>query len=77
MKKNDKKGFKSLNNKQLSQLKGGYRETPGVIAQANSFRWDEVALRFTDTDTGFGFSDPRVTETTPPVELRGLHFRRK
>jgi len=66
MKKNDNKGFKQLNQKQLSQLKGGYRRIPGTVAATNSFRWDEVALRFNDSDSSFGFgsSDPRVTQPT-------------
>jgi hypothetical protein len=64
MKKNDNKGFKQLNQKQLSQLKGGYRQIPGTVAATNSFRWDEVALRFNDTDSSFGSSDPRVTLPT-------------
>jgi hypothetical protein len=64
MKKNDNNGFKQLNQKQLAQLKGGYRQIPGTVAETNSFRWDEVALRFNDMDSSFGSSDPRVTPPT-------------
>jgi len=61
MKKNDNKGFKQLNKQQLSKIKGGYRQIPGTVAELNSFRWDDIAIRFNDDgDSSFGSGDPRV-----------------
>lgn len=75
MKKNDKKGFKQLNDQQLSKLKGGYRHIPGAVAEMNSFRWDEVVLRLDAFDDSFGSGDPRVIpsldqEPTPSESRR-------
>ena len=54
---------KALNQAELRQVKGGYREMVGVAAGAQFVRWDEVEIRFTD-DT-VNLQGPVNTATQP------------
>ena len=44
--RNNKQLPKALNQEELRQIKGGYREIVGVAAGSQFVRWDEVDIRF-------------------------------
>lgn len=50
--RNSKKLPKALNQEELRQVKGGYREAIGIAAGAQFVRWDEVDIRFNGEDSG-------------------------
>lgn len=69
---NSKKLPKALNREALRQVKGGYREMPGVVTAGSlSVRWDEIDIRFDDGIDSFLTGGPQgnTPTTTPQVGL--------
>ena len=50
--RNSKQLPQALNQEELRQVKGGYREIIGVSAGSQFVRWDEVDIRFDDQAGG-------------------------
>ena len=71
---NSKKLPTALTSEALRQVKGGYREMPGVAAGVVSVRWDEIGLRVdNDGDT----SAMPIPTNQPNSPSLGLSIRKR